>query len=164
MEQMIAVTLDFVQNETRTQAPEPMELSLLVEGVVDDLADLGKDVRMSGSESVTINGDPILLRRVFVNLIQNALSYAGRARVSVRIDAGSAIVEVVDDGPGMSELDLVRAFEPFYRAENSRNRSTGGMGLGLAIVHRAVLAHGGVVQLMNRPSGGLCARVSLPLR
>lgn len=164
MEQMIAVTLDFVQNETRTQVSEQVELGLLVEGVVDDLADLGKDVRMTASASVTIDGDAVLLRRVFANLIQNAVSYGNRARASVRVDAGLAIVEIVDDGPGMSEADLVRAFEPFYRTESSRNRATGGMGLGLAIVCSAVHAHGGTVDLINLTPGGLCARVSLPIR
>lgn len=164
MEQMIAVTLDFVQNETRAQVSELIELGLLVEGVVDDLADLGKDVRMTVSASVTIDGDPVLLRRVFANLIQNAVSYGNRARVSVRVDAGLAIVEIIDEGPGMSEADLVRAFEPFYRAESSRNRATGGMGLGLAIVDSAVQAHGGTVHLVNLSSGGLCARVSLPIQ
>ncbi len=164
MEQMIAVTLDFVQNETRAQVSEQVELGLLVEGVVDDLADLGKEVRMTASASVTVEGDPVLLRRVFVNLIQNAVSYGTRARASVRVDAGLAIVEIVDDGPGMSEADLVRAFEPFYRTESSRNRATGGMGLGLAIVYSAVHAHGGTVDLINLSPGGLCARVSLPIQ
>ncbi|WP_417595970.1 HAMP domain-containing sensor histidine kinase [Parasphingorhabdus sp.] len=164
MEQMIAVTLDFVQNETRAQVSELIELGLLIEGVVDDQADLGKDVRMTASVSVTIDGDPVLLRRVFANLIQNAVSYGNRARASVRVDAGFAIVEIIDDGPGMSEADLIRAFEPFYRAESSRNRLTGGMGLGLAIVYSAVQAHGGTIDLINLSSGGLCARVSLPIR
>lgn len=162
MEQMISVTLDFVQNETRRRDLEALDLGLLVEGVVDDLADMGADVRMTGVVPVTMMGDSVLLRRLFANLIQNALAYGGSARVSVGSAPGRAIVDVVDEGPGMAEADLERAFEPFYRAESSRNRTTGGMGLGLAIVQSAARAHGGEVQLMNRPEGGLCARVTLP--
>ena len=73
------------------------------------------------------------------------------------------MVEVADEGPGLSAFDISRVFEPFYRAESSRNRATGGIGLGLAIVKAAVEAHGGEVTLSNRIEGGLCARVSLPI-
>jgi two-component system OmpR family sensor kinase len=163
MEQMIASTLDFVQNETRVRAHEPLDLALLVEGVVDDLADLGREVRLEEAAPATIEADPILLKRLFANLINNAVSYGERAAVRLRVEDGRAVVDIADNGPGLDAQDLERAFEPFYRAESSRNRATGGMGLGLAIVRAAAQAHGGTVELLNRPEGGLCARVTLPL-
>jgi two-component system OmpR family sensor kinase len=162
MEQMIAATLAFVENETRPHPGEPVDLALLVEGVVDDLADLGRDVTMARAAPATILGDTLLLKRLFGNLINNAVFYGRRASVTLEAGQGQAVVEVSDEGPGLAAEDLERAFEPFYRAEASRNRSTGGMGLGLAIVRAAAERHGGTVKLFNRPQGGLRARVTLP--
>jgi two-component system OmpR family sensor kinase len=163
MEQMIAATLDFVENDARSRPCDRVDLALLVEGVVDDLADLGKDVRLERAAPATILGDAILLKRLFANLINNAVTYGHRAVVTVDSGKGAVAVEVVDEGPGLAAADLERAFEPFYRAESSRNRATGGMGLGLAIVRAAALRHGGTVTLANRPEGGLSARVMLPI-
>lgn len=162
MEQMIAATLDFVADETRARPHEPVDLALLVEGVVDDLADTGRDVALAAAAPATVSGDPILLKRLFANLINNAVTYGQRATVTVSAADGWAAVEVSDAGPGLAERDLERAFEPFYRAESSRNRATGGIGLGLAIVKAAAQRHGGDVTLRNRAEGGLAASVRLP--
>lgn len=162
MEQMIASTLAFVETETRARPAEPVDLALLVEGVVDDLADLGRDVTLAGVVPAIVLGDTVLLKRLFANLINNAVTYGRRATVTLSRSETGAIVEVSDQGPGLAGADLERAFEPFYRAESSRNRATGGTGLGLAIVKAAAERHGGSVVLLNRPSGGLTARVSLP--
>jgi signal transduction histidine kinase len=162
MERMIASTLEFVEDETRERPREPVDLALLVEGVVDDLADTGRAVTLAGVEPATVQGDAMLLKRLFSNLIVNAVTYGDRARVTVRSGGGWATVEVADSGPGLSARDLERAFEPFYRAEGSRNRATGGLGLGLAIVKAAAQRHGGDVTLENRPEGGLSACVRLP--
>jgi signal transduction histidine kinase len=162
MEQMIAATLEFVENETRSRPREALDLALLVEGVVDDLADLGRDVRLERAAPATVLGDALLLKRLFANLVNNAVTYGRRATVTLDTPNGKAVVEVMDEGPGLAPADLDRAFEPFYRAESSRNRATGGMGLGLAIVRAAAQRHGGDVTLANRPEGGLSARVTLP--
>jgi signal transduction histidine kinase len=163
MERMIQATLDFVHNDVRRQPPEPLDLALLVEGVVDDAADLGADVTLVKADAAIVEGDPLMLRRLFANLVSNALHYGKGARVSVIREDGRAVVEVADDGPGLSAFDIARVFEPFYRAEGSRNRATGGIGLGLAIVKAAAEAHGGEVSLHNRAEGGLAARVWLPV-
>jgi signal transduction histidine kinase len=162
MEQMIAATLDFVADETRERPHEAVDLALLVEGVVDDLADTGRDVALTAAAPATVSGDPILLKRLFANLINNAVTYGARATVTLATVEGWAAVEVSDSGPGLAEPDLERAFEPFYRAEGSRNRATGGIGLGLAIVKAAARRHGGDVTLRNRAEGGLSACVRLP--
>ena len=163
MEQMIAASLEFAEAEARPQTRELIDLPLLVEGVVDDLSDLGKSVTLKRTEPATVAGDPLLLKRLFRNLINNAVTYGGHGRVSVQRQDGSVIVDIDDDGEGLDATSLDRAFEPFYRAESSRNRMTGGMGLGLAIVKAAAVSHGGDVELSNRSEGGLRARVSLPL-
>jgi signal transduction histidine kinase len=163
MERMIQATLDFVHNDARRQPSEPLDLALLVEGVVDDLADLGQDVRLVKADPAVVEGDPLMLRRLFANLIGNAVHYGKCARVSVRREGDRVLVEIADEGPGLSAFDIARVFEPFYRAESSRNRETGGIGLGLAIVKAAAEAHGGEVSLANRVDGGLVATVSLPV-
>ena len=163
MERMIAASLEFAEAEARPRTAERLDLTLLVEGVVDELADLGRPVAVRNAEAATVLGDPLLLKRLFTNLINNAVTYGKQALVSVKREGNRAIIDVDDDGPGLVDTNLERAFEPFYRAEGSRSRATGGMGLGLAIVKAAVTKHGGSVELQNRREGGLRARVALPL-
>ncbi len=163
MEQMIAASLEFADAEARPPIRERLDLALLVEGVVDDLSDLGREVTLDHTEAATVRGDHLLLKRLFTNLINNAVIYGRRAFVSLYRQNGSAIIDIDDEGPGLDPASLDRAFEPFYRAESSRSRTTGGMGLGLAIVKAAAISHGGNVELTNRIDGGLRARVLLPL-
>ena len=102
------------------------------------------------------------LKRAIANLVGNALNYGGSARVTLRTVAGGVSVEVEDDGPGIAPADLDRVFEPFQRLETSRNRETGGTGLGLPITRNILRAHGGDVTLANRRGGGLRATMLLP--
>jgi len=90
------------------------------------------------------------------------VKYAGSAEVRLFRAGGDVVIEVADSGPGLDQRDLDQAFEPFFRAERSRNRGTGGSGLGLASVRAVARAHGGDAGLENRPGGGLLARVVLP--
>jgi signal transduction histidine kinase len=163
MQAMITATMEFVQHETRPRTSEPIDLALLVEGLVDDLADLGGPVRLASATPATVRGDPLLLKRLFNNLIGNAVIYGNQALVTIMTSGDQATVTVADQGAGLGEAEIARAFEPFWRAEGSRNRATGGIGLGLAIVRGAARAHGGEVTLINRAEGGLEAKVVLPL-
>jgi two-component system OmpR family sensor kinase len=164
MEAMIAAALAFVRDAGRPAARELLELRSLLESIADDMAATGADVMVESGPAVVIHGDPVGLRRLFSNLIVNAVKYGGgRAWASIRQEGERAIVEVEDDGPGLPHVELDRVFEPFYRAERSRSRETGGIGLGLAVVRAVALAHGGEVSLENRHEGGLRARVILPL-
>ena len=105
---------------------------------------------------------PNLLRRALRNLIDNALGYAGQARVRVNEEDGRIALIVDDDGPGIDEDRIAEALEPFSRLEESRNRDSGGAGLGLAISRAVALAHRGELELKRRPEGGLSARIVLP--
>jgi signal transduction histidine kinase len=110
-----------------------------------------------------ILGDPLSLRRVIGNLIDNALKYAGSGRVSVMVDAGFAVLTVEDDGPGIPS-DLANLLtEPFVRGESSRNRDTGGAGLGLAIAKNLAQAHGGDLLIRTANSGGARIEVRIPI-
>ncbi|MFG6488088.1 ATP-binding protein [Roseateles sp. BYS78W] len=138
--------------------PQRVDLSALAQSAVDDLAEAGLTVSFDGPPAV-VRADPVSLRRVIDNLVGNALRYAGNARVSVELSAGVTRLVVEDDGPGIPEAELERVRQPFRRVEGSRNRATGGTGLGLYIAQQLVQRQGGALVLSNRVEGGLRAEV-----
>ena len=160
---MISATLDFVRDRSLGGTRERLDLRLLVESVVDDQSDVGHDVTIDGVETAPLHGDPVALRRAFANLVDNAVKYGERARVHLRVLEGNCVVDIDDDGPGIPEGLQERVFEPFFRAERSRNRATGGIGLGLTTVRSVIVDHGGTVMLRNRKDGGLRVVVMLPV-
>jgi signal transduction histidine kinase len=163
MEQMISAALTFVRDASQPGQRTPLELSSLLESLCDEMAETGAATEVETSEKVVLEGDPMALRRLFANLLDNAVKFGGRARARVFRQEANAVVEIDDDGPGIPPQDGERVFDPFYRREPSRNRQTGGAGLGLAIVRSIARGHGGDVSLVNRRGGGLTARVQLPL-
>lgn len=163
MEAMIAATLAFVRDATRRAERLPLDLYALVESVMIDMADTGLDVVLAPGDRVLVEGDPVALRRLATNLLDNAVKFGKRARVRVDAADGAACVEVEDDGPGIPEEQRERVFEPFHRGERSRSRATGGTGLGLAVVRSIARAHGGDVRLGEAHDGGLRAELRLPL-
>jgi signal transduction histidine kinase len=163
MEEMISAALNFVRDTTRPGERTPLELSSLLESLCDEMAETGAATEVESGEKVVLEGDPMALRRLFSNLLENAVKFGGRARTRVFRDESNAFVEIEDDGPGIPPADTERVFEPFYRREPSRSRQTGGIGLGLAVVRSIARGHGGDVALVNRAGGGLTARVQLPL-
>ena len=122
------------------------------------VVEAGQTVSFNGPPAV-VRADPLALRRVVDNLVGNALRYAGNARVSVELAAGVTRLIVEDDGPGIPEAELERVRQPFRRVEDSRNRATGGTGLGLYIAQQLVQRQGAALVLSNRPEGGLRAEV-----
>jgi len=163
MQRMVEATLAFARDEAMGEPVREVDLAALVEGVVEDLAELGGDARLVASEPVVARIRPAALKRALRNLVENALAYGRRARVSLVREGGEAIVTVDDDGPGIPPDKLEEVFEPFVRLETSRSSETGGVGLGLAIARGIARGHGGEVTLANRPEGGLRARLRLPL-
>ncbi|ATE78524.1 MULTISPECIES: ATP-binding protein [Pseudomonas] len=146
-----------------TEESRRTDLDSFLDSLVFDYQDMGKDVQLGGKSAAVINTRPHALRRVLVNLVDNALKFAGAAELWVETKAdGSLSVKVMDRGPGIAEEQLAQVMQPFYRVENSRNRSTGGTGLGLAIAQQLALAIGGSLTLSNRVDGGLCAELRLP--
>jgi signal transduction histidine kinase len=162
MEQMIQGVLTFIRNESTPRRREKLDLLSLVECVADDAAMVGGDVEILDAAPLMVEGDAVALQRLFVNLVDNALKYGGQARIRIRRDDGQAIVEIDDAGQGLGPDDRERVFQPFYRADVSRNLDAGGIGLGLPIARSTARAHGGDVELVS-PGRGLRARVTLPL-
>ncbi len=162
MEAMIDSTLAYLRGEANSEPRKPADLVAMIETLCDAAADAGAAVSFSGPPQARLICQPVTLKRSFSNLIDNAVKYGGSARVSLE-DGGDALsIRIADDGPGIPETDMETVFEPFRRLETSRNRGTGGSGLGLTIARRAVEQHGGTLVLANRPGGGLLATVRLP--
>ena len=158
---------DEARNQPRR---EPVELDRLMEHVVDRYSRDEVAVRLTAMEPATLLGDGDGLRRVLVNLTDNAVRHAtSTVTLALAVRRGrsgsTALITVVDDGPGIPEDERERVFDRFYRVEQSRSRVSGGNGLGLAIVQDLVRSHGGSVTLHGRPDGhpGLLVEVSLPL-
>ena len=163
MNAMIAAALDFLRDRSIHGERQRLDFRLLVESIVDDRSDVGLDVYLQRGAPITVLGDPVALRRAVGNIIDNAVTYGERARLALHEEHGACRLEIDDDGPGIPKALHARVFEPFFRAESSRNRATGGIGLGLSTVRAVVLDHGGDVQLVNRREGGLRVIVTMPV-
>nr|WP_186363557.1 HAMP domain-containing sensor histidine kinase [Rhizobium sp. ACO-34A] len=163
MTQRIRGALNFFRDASAPIRRQKLELRPLVESVVDQMIDQGADVDVAPGDDVTLEGDPAGLRSMVTNLLENAVKYAGDARVSLRVMDDWAFVAISDNGPGLPENELEKVFSPFYRGESSRNRDTGGAGLGLASARAVARSHGGDITLHNIAEGGLSAVVALPL-
>jgi len=147
---------------------KPVDLSQLAAAAVDDMRAAAPDrpVEFESQGAVTVNGDELRLRQVLANLLENARTHTPPATpvvVRVGIADTDAVIEVSDQGPGMSSDDAARVFERFWRADPSRARESGGSGLGLAIVAAITEAHGGRAEVQTAPGEGATFRVWLPL-
>jgi len=162
MEEMLEAALSFSKDLFQSPPRERLSLFALLQTVVEEMADQGSDVTLGMAGDVTLLADRSGLRRLLNNILANAVAYGERAHVVLTVTAEAAIVEITDDGPGVPEAELERVFAPFYRVEGSRNRATGGTGLGLSSARAIARAHGGDIVLESRAEGGLSVRVLLP--
>ena len=163
MRAMISDTLGFARDEAGERDASLVELGSLLDSVVEDMSVGGAAVSLSPGSRAVVRGDPRALRRVFANLIGNAIRYGGAARVNWATEEAVVTIRVEDDGPGIDPTQAERLFDPFVRGDPSRNRATGGTGLGLAIARAIIARHEGQVSLANRECGGAIATVTLPL-
>lgn len=168
MERMIAATLAFARDDAAAEPSVPLDLAALCRTVLDEAADASPDtaerIAYAGPEHLTVSARPVALKRALANLVGNAVAYGGAARLTLSPPAARTVrITVEDDGPGVPEAELENVFQPFRRLEASRNRETGGTGLGLPIARNIVRAHGGDVVLRNRAGGGLAAVATLPV-
>ena len=163
LDAMIGTTLRFARDEAAAEPARRTDIAALLGAIVDDMQDAGLPVTLTPAAAVVVACQPAMLRRAIGNLVDNAIKYGHAARLSMAIAADRIDIMIDDDGPGIPEDELLRVFEPYYRLEQSRNRETGGVGLGLSIVFSVAQAHGGQIRLANRPGGGLRATLSLPI-
>jgi len=147
----------------RSEPAEPVDVAALIRDAIEardaDPAKLNVDLP---DEPVPVRARPLSVRRIVANLVDNSERYAAHVNVALMRRGGQALLVVSDDGPGIMPEMLARLGEPFVRAEPSRNRESGGAGLGLAIVRALAARDGGTVQFENRASGGLRVTVVWP--
>lgn len=155
-------TLDLARSGQSKEKPRAIDVSALVDAVVEELRELGQPVTFSNGERVVASLRPNLIRRAVRNLADNAVKYAGSAELSVGTRGSQVVIEIRDRGAGIPEDQLKTVLEPFVRLEQSRSRETGGSGLGLTLARAAALVHGGELELSNAPDGGLSSRIVLP--
>lgn len=163
MDALIGQAMAYVRGEATPERREAFDLDALAADCAGGFSETGGAVTFDGGGELPVEADPAALRRALANLIANAVKYGGSARVKAFAEDGRAVVTVEDDGPGLPGDELETVFEPFHRAERSRNRETGGAGLGLTVARQAARAHGGDVVLKNREEAGLTARMTIPL-
>lgn len=163
MEAMIEGALAFLRGDRSDEPVRPVDLTSLVEAIVTDLDEMGRPAAVVAPRAVVIAGRKLALKRALTNVIENAIKYGGRADVVVTAEGARARVEVTDRGPGIADADKEAVFAPFHRLEGSRNKETGGVGLGLTVARSIVRAHGGEVTLADGADGGLAVTVLLPV-
>lgn len=145
-----------------TEPPERAELSALTASVVEEFEDMEQPVTLGASSRIVHPIHVTWLRRALRNLISNAVRYGGAAEVSLLQSGDHVILRVEDNGPGIPDDRIETMLEPFTRGEVSRNRDTGGAGLGLTLARAIAEQHGGRLELSNRSEGGLRADIALP--
>lgn len=162
MEDMIEATLSYLQGDAKSEVPRAIDLIALLDTILGNARDAGHIVELVAPSHLVINARRVGLKRALSNLIENATRYS--TAVSVIVTTGTATIQIAikDNGPGIPDDQLATVYEPFVRLEASRNRETGGVGLGLTIAKSNIEANGGSIMLRNRHAGGLCAVVTLP--
>ena len=163
MEAMIASLLAFLGGEDSDQPTVRSDIAVMAATIADDAADHGHAVRYEGPDHFDAYVRLHDLKRALDNLVSNALRHANDVVIAVEPKGDRVLLRVDDDGPGIADKKLEEVRQPFVRLDNARGRDTEGLGLGLAIVDRIVLSHGGELRLSNRPEGGLRAEIELPV-
>jgi signal transduction histidine kinase len=161
MESMVHGALALFRGLDDKEAFTPIDINELLATLQSEFAEMSSQVSIQGQAVRSILAKPQALRRCLTNLIANAVKFGSQATVIVE-DGASLVIRIRDAGPGIPAEELERVFEPFYRLESSRNRDTGGSGLGLSIARDVIQAHGGALILQNLPVRGLEAVVTLP--
>lgn len=162
MSAMVASLLAYLGGEDEVEPLAVTDLAVLCATLCDDIADRGRDGSYDGPAHLELPLRRLTIKRALVNLVENALQYGDCVFLSLAQEPGRIVLRVEDDGPGIPEASLVRVLDPFVRLDAARGRDTIGLGLGLAIVAKAVAEHDGVLTLSNRPQGGLRAEIVLP--
>ena len=162
MANLVTEGLDYARSAHLCEESSLIEVNHWLEGMVDDAQDAGATCRLTGQAQEPYPGALRALTRAMQNLIENALKFGTEAEIRIEDSAERLVIRVLDNGPGLPAALLEKVFDPFFRAEMSRNRNTGGSGLGLSIARNIVRAHGGDIQLNNRAGDGLEVVVELP--
>ncbi|OZG71387.1 two-component sensor histidine kinase [Hahella sp. CCB-MM4] len=183
LEHMVQGALQCVKDTAIHENPVNIDMNIMLQQICDGANLEKRQVSLTGLVNKKYWGKPLALKRAFTNLVDNAVFYGRQAEahlsqtskgmhvvdlqkpVNVHLSQTeeAMMVTIRDHGPGVAERDMERIFEPYVRLEKSRNRNTGGSGLGLSIVRNIIKGHGGEIRLRNHPGGGLVVEVTLPI-
>lgn len=155
--------LNWAKDASGTEELAPVDLSSFLESLTDDYQDQGHDVDLQSFETLKIRIRRTSIKRALQNLINNALQFGQAASVCVELKPDAVIIHVDDNGPGVTPEQLSEILKPFVRVETSRNKDTGGIGLGLSIANSIAQIHGGTLILSNCSPTGLRASLSIPI-
>ena len=164
MDGIVASLLAFLGGEDDPERPTRSDVAVMAATTIDHAQDLGADALYEGPDHLEANIRPTSLRRALVNLVDNALQYGTTVRLSVTSHTDTIRIRVEDNGPGILEDHMDKVLRPFTRLDTARRRNTKGLGLGLAIVARAVEREDGSLTLSNLPERGLRVEIVLPHR
>jgi signal transduction histidine kinase len=165
IDEMTAMTeeiLSWTKNAAGLEEPAAVDLHSLLSSIVDDFVDQGQKITLQCDADIVLNVRRLSMKRALSNVINNAIKYGHSADVSVKEYRDSILIHVDDQGPGIPDHLLADALKPFVRLEASRNKDTGGSGLGLSISETVVQAEGGKLMFENLRPKGLRVTISLP--
>lgn len=163
MEMMIQSSLLFARDDAQQESYVTVDIASLVISLCDNASDAGQRASYRGADHASLRCRPTAIRRAIANLIDNGCKYGNEVTVTLRDDNDALVIAIADRGPGIAPDDIETAFKPFHRLESSRNRATGGTGLGLTIARDIVHGHGGSLTLRNNEGEpGLTATIRLP--
>jgi signal transduction histidine kinase len=164
MQSMLESVLSFLRNDRKLEAMTLTDIASTLQLVADQFTDTGHKVTYEGPEHAMATVRPDDLTRTITNLVENSVRYGALATIRLTMTTDTAIIEVEDDGPGISDARKEVMIEPFVRGDDARNKTDNtGFGLGLSIARSIVLAHGGQLSLHDGNPRGLIARVALPI-
>lgn len=162
METMVSSTLEFARGDATDEPTQAIDLSATLETICDNVSDLGLSASYSWQGRLICSCRPAALKRALTNLIENASRYGKHAAVHAERKHENIEVTIEDEGQGIPESEMENVFTPFYRLDESRNRKSGGVGLGMTVSRSIIRAHGGDITLENLPLGGLRVTATLP--
>lgn len=162
MEKMLIGYLSFAKGEGK-EKPESIIMNSLMEEIIQKLKKTGQKIDFHSEQKIELLGRRADLMRAITNILTNAGRYASYTQVNLGIRDTMATITVDDNGPGIPENKRDAVFKAFYRLEESRNKETGGVGLGMTITRDIILSHGGDIKLQTSPLKGLRVVISLPL-
>jgi signal transduction histidine kinase len=163
MRNMVDEALAFFRDDATAEETTSFDLPHVLLTIANDYADQDVHIGYAGPAHAVYRGRPFALKRAFTNLIDNAAKYGKTPDIELCCEETALVVAIRDRGPGIPPDALDNVFRPYYRVDRSRNRTTGGVGLGLTVAQAIIQGHGGEIILKNRPEGGLEARIVLPI-
>lgn len=163
IDRLLKESLGYLRDNHQQEAFQRADLASILQTVCDEFADMGHKVSYSGPARMVANFKPLALTRAVTNLCENGVKFATKLDVELRTDGRHAIIDVMDNGPGIPEEYRSRVLEPFFKMDAARGNTDAGFGLGLSIVTEIIQAHGGKLELLDRRPNGLTATITLAL-